>query len=100
VISVYALTDPRTDMVHYVGRSRKPPARLYLHISEAKNNWGGNAPVSVWIRDLLAHGYRPELVVLEMVPDDVTALKRVEAWRLHYRGLYGMPLFSHSNRVC
>jgi hypothetical protein len=60
---VYALIDPDTEQVRYVGRSYSPAERLRGHLTNARTN-----PTSAkdeWIAELLAAGKRPIMEVLE-----------------------------------
>lgn len=57
---IYALTDPRTDQVRYIGKtSRKASNRLSEHLRDAKI--GRKAHVRAWLRILIAQGLRPGL---------------------------------------
>lgn len=80
---VYALCDPDSSFVRYVGITRqKPHDRLRDHIKTARN--GGVVPVCIWIRGLLADGKRPVLHILECGADWV---REVE-WIAHYRSIH------------
>jgi hypothetical protein len=69
---IYGLHDPADDKpyVVYVGKTVMcpPHRRLVGHIYKAKTG-RTKSPVGDWIRELLADGDRPKLVVLEVVPD-------------------------------
>lgn len=62
---IYALIDPRTDAVRYVGKSDKPRTRLRQHIRAASG--GANSRLYQWIRELLAAGLEPHMEILEEV---------------------------------
>ena len=65
---IYGLIDPRDRTLFYVGRSNRPKTRLDSHVKEAKD--GSNHAKSLRIREILAAGVRPELVVLETVSQE------------------------------
>ena len=57
----YHLRDPRTRRPRYGGQTKSPLAvRLAEHLAVARA--GSPAPVSVWVRGLLADGLEPEIV--------------------------------------
>jgi len=56
--SIYALVDPDTGMVRYIGKANDPAKRLQTHIREARRLL---RPVNCWVRSL---GRPPEMVVL------------------------------------
>ena len=60
---IYGLTCPHTGKVRYVGKSDNPLVRLNSHLSNLKNR----TPKVCWIRSLLKDGYRPGVVLLELV---------------------------------
>lgn len=59
---VYALKDPRTDEVRYVGCTRSLANRLAVHIYKARKQTNKRA---LWIQDVLRAGLSPTLCVLE-----------------------------------
>lgn len=62
---IYALKDPRTDDIRYIGKSNYPARRLGEHIAG-----NSNKAKSVWIGELVDAGLKPKLVNLEEVPRD------------------------------
>ena len=61
--TVYALADPRTQEVRYVGLTgRGTTSRVRLHWSARGR---GDHPKDVWLRDLDAAGLRPTVSTLE-----------------------------------
>lgn len=62
---IYALLDPITDEVRYIGKTVNPKYRLQQHIHESKtiNNHRGN-----WIKSLLREDKKPILKILKICP--------------------------------
>lgn len=75
---IYALRDPDTDEIRYVGRSIDPETRFVSHYYEAMSmDRLYEVHVSAknrWFRSLVIAGKEPRLEVLEEVP-------RAEAWQ-------------------
>jgi len=59
---IYALVDPNSHRVRYVGSSQKPENRFKLHLSVSRKN---PRPVYAWIRSLAPK--EPLLVILEEI---------------------------------
>jgi hypothetical protein len=59
---VYALIDPRDQLVRYVGWAYNPTRRLQDHLDEARRKETHKAQ---WIRQLIEFGLKPSVVVLE-----------------------------------
>ncbi len=64
-VYIYALIDPVTDEIRYVGKSIRPMQRLQNHCNEKARTWRTN-----WIQSLIAAGRRPEVRVLEILDRD------------------------------
>ena len=75
---IYALIDPRTDAIRYVGstrstyrdsagRLRRPTGRMYTHFQQARLRH--EMRLSQWINSLLAQGLQPIFEVLDTVSD-------------------------------
>jgi GIY-YIG catalytic domain len=67
MFTVYALIDPRTSAVRYVGLTEKPLAeRLRNHLCRP----GITAATrhGAWLRELRGDGVKPQIVALEQVP--------------------------------
>ena len=60
---IYALCDPETDLVYYVGQATNPKFRHRTHILEAQSP-DGVSNKCVWIKGLLDRGMEPSLKVL------------------------------------
>lgn len=87
VYSVYALLDPRTESIYYVGQSTNVSDRFVAHLC-AGNRKGKLTPIEKYNRDLRKAGYKPELIMLDTV---ITyhleiALRLEECWRVHMLG--------------
>lgn len=78
VTFIYAICEPGTDEVRYIGRCRSGVlGRWYTHLSAARR--GKTPPVSRWIAECLAQGKEPRPIMLAECPHDVE--KQVErAW--------------------
>jgi hypothetical protein len=75
---IYALADPLTQEVFYVGKSDHPQQRFVQHLrdkSDSTKMW--------WINELRDRGREPMLMILEEV-DGVVALEREDWWIRHY----------------
>ena len=62
-VYIYALVDPLTAEVRYVGRANDLHRRMYAHIYNAKH--GQKSYKANWIRKVLASGKRPEILIIE-----------------------------------
>jgi len=65
---IYALADPRTSQIRYVGCTKNPTQRLKEHAGAGE--WIGK--LGHWLHELKAGGYKPIMVVLQTT-DDKTA---------------------------
>jgi len=62
---IYALVDPFTSIVRYVGKSNNPNARLRRHIKDGKDNTKSDHKTN-WIAKIIRLGKIPELRILEI----------------------------------
>lgn len=60
-IFIYTLSDPRDNLIRYVGVTKNPKQRLRDHIKELKNNTRKTA----WVKSLKKEGLNPNLEILE-----------------------------------
>ena len=81
---IYALKDPRTDFVRYIGRTCDPAKRLGAHLSEAQVN---KATLLThkdnWLRSLIANGLKPVMDILESGSGDWAEAER--RWIARFR---------------
>lgn len=61
---IYALCEPDTNEIRYIGRTSRPRSRYIEHLS---GPIGDKNPKRIWIDELLAQGKRPIMRILEMV---------------------------------
>ena len=76
---VYALIDPRDNLVHYVGISIDAQSRFYGHMHDVTGNYGE----SRWIKGLKKNGLSPILQILEVIDGDnagAIACEREQYW--------------------
>ena len=64
---IYALIDPETNTTRYIGATiQKLSTRLNQHLAE--KFYSGSRRKFEWLSLLRAHGYRPRVQLLEVVP--------------------------------
>lgn len=89
--TIYALIDPLTSHIRYVGKTRsKLSKRLGDHVSKARQN--KNTHVYAWIRSLLIKGSSPEIIPLEITED----WQEAEQFWIAYRRMIGCNLTNHT----
>ena len=89
---VYGLVDPRDGRLCYVGKAETPLfSRLDRHLSEARGKKSQSHKCN-WIRNLLAAGLRPEVVILEDGFVSSQALSEAEVWNIAYWKFLGCRL--------
>lgn len=87
-IAIYALVDPRTSQVRYIGKSQSVDVRVHRHLSDAAR--GVDTHCARWLRSLLSKGLRPEVfVICWCKSEDWQACE--QKWIDHYREA-GAPL--------
>lgn len=74
MIYIYALIDPRTRGVRYVGQSVDPERRYTQHVTATEDT-----PKGVWIRELRSLGLEPDLIILGNATDQQQA-NYLETW--------------------
>jgi NUMOD3 motif len=83
-VSIYALKDPVTDEIRYIGWAITPGKRLMTHIAVSRSGKEKNHRAN-WIRSLLARGLAPKLHIIESGVTDFA--EREIFWIAHYRAL-------------
>lgn len=88
-VYIYALSDPRTNMVRYVGKTVDPVARLYGHILARRSNTHKTA----WIGQMKRDGVKPKMDILEVIENsnDQDWQKAEDFW-INYLRMIGSDL--------
>lgn len=87
---IYALSDPRTDEVRYVGKSCSGLARPRQHL-QAKTLREDPTYKAKWLRSLIAAGHAPEVLVIHEA-ESREALPDAERWWIAYGRAMCWPL--------
>lgn len=90
---IYALCDPRTETLRYVGKSNSPVRRLERHLREARTLRSCHR--HDWLASLLAAGVKPSLCILEECAASVWA-EREQFWIAFHRAA-GCDLVNNSD---
>lgn len=85
---IYALTEPTTGAVRYVGWADDPKGRLSRHLLDHSST-----PKALWVRSLVEAGTRPGMVILEEVAKQFWA-DRERWWIAHFRTVLNIPLLN------
>ena len=64
---IYALKEPDTGKIRYVGKSNNPKKRLEAHLGRSKHT---GCHREVWISSLKNRGLKPTIEILDEVPKD------------------------------
>lgn len=82
-ISIYALCEPGTGIVRYIGQSVNVSQRYQFHI----HSLGAvETPCKRWILQLKQQGLKPTLKVLEVLPPDTPGGEAEDKWIHFYLG--------------
>jgi predicted GIY-YIG superfamily endonuclease len=77
---IYALVDPLDGNTKYIGMSKNAKRRFKQHLRLLD----GNKCKNTWIDYLRGYGFLPELRIIEVVHDIITAKERETYWIQHY----------------
>lgn len=89
-VYIYALLDPRTEEVRYIGKSERPVERLGNHMNERSN-----CHRSHWLQSLKRDGLKPHMVILERIQGDWPWQEAERFWINRGRAL-GWPLTNNT----
>lgn len=84
-IIVYTLTDPRDNLVKYIGVTKRPKRRFYEHITNNENNLK-----STWIKKLKSHNLLPIYEELDIT--DIDNFSYVERYWISQFKSWGFDL--------
>jgi predicted XRE-type DNA-binding protein len=82
MIYIYALVDPFTDQIRYIGKSVRPQERLTNHCNDTSKTWRTN-----WIQSVLAKGNKPKLLILETLENNAEWQSVEKEWIAKGRSL-------------
>lgn len=89
-VFIYVLKDPLLGDIRYVGKAKNPKVRYLKHLKVREKTHKSN-----WIRYLLSKGLKPELEVVDEVPDS-----EWPSWEAAYIQFFkesGQPLVNGTN---
>ena len=96
VLWIYALTEPGSKEVRYIGKSTNPKRRYYEHVQRAASYRGEHyTHTARWIRTLHTRGQKPGLTLLECIPKELWA-ERERWWIQEYKRV-GARLTNHDD---
>ena len=61
---IYALQDPITETIRYIGKAKNPAERFKKHLIESRSGRRSHYPVYQWMNKLSREGLLPKLIVL------------------------------------
>lgn len=80
---IYALADPRTGEIRYIGQTYMPQTRLMGHLSEARTAYVC-LEKRAWLLELMSIGLVPQMIILEQTSQSELR-KRERAWVNHFK---------------
>lgn len=84
---IYALIDPFTLHIRYIGKANDPISRLHAHLN---TNRDGVTHKTNWIKSLKKRGARPDLIIIEKV--DIQVWREKEEYYIREGIELGYPL--------
>lgn len=90
-IYIYGLCDPESGLIRYIGKSIRPNERLTNHMNDQ-----GTCHRTNWLRSLKSKGLKPNLVILQELPDDAIWQDAEKAW-IAYGRSQGWPLVNNTS---
>lgn len=87
---IYALVDPRTRMIHYVGQAYDVDSRYTQHMSDA-----AKTTKVAWLTELKKMGAQPGLHILQQCED--SEVNHIENWWIALGRRQGWPLTNGTN---
>lgn len=90
--TIYALRDPRTNAVFYVGCTRNLNTRIVSHRSQAKLGLGSNHAKSAAFLDVMSHGLSVVVSCLEIVDSEQQSPEEREKHWIAHMLARGEPL--------
>jgi hypothetical protein len=88
---IYALGDPETEQIRYIGKSIRPRERLQNHMNEVSN-----CHRSHWLQSLKKKGITPELFILEEITGHWPWQESERYWIARFKAL-GCPLTNNTS---
>lgn len=76
---IYALTCPISGNIHYIGKSNIGLTRPFSHLKESHSE-----KINEWVNDLHLINYKPNILILEHVEEDISIDSRERYWINHY----------------
>lgn len=83
--TIYALCDPRTGAVRYVGKTVQPTLRRLVYHVHAARRGTRHLPISRWVWKLLKRKQRPTILEIESVLPGGDWASRERYWIASYR---------------
>lgn len=90
-VYIYALGDPDTCEIRYIGKSIRPVERLQNHMNEVSNCHRSN-----WLQSLKRAGKRPLMTIIEQITGDMPWQPSERYWIARGRAL-GWPLTNNTD---
>lgn len=87
---IYALIDPRTDHIRYIGKTNNPEIRLKNHLKSFQLSY--KTKKNSWIKSLLKNNLKPTFEII-----DIININDWSFWEKHYISLYRSWGFNLTN---